>query len=971
MKRFKPALWLSFGLICLTLALTLTAYVLGLIPDGYKAELDSRAKVAESIAVQLATAANRNDQDLMDATLSSIVVRNEDVLSAAIRSGDGTILKSAGNHAESWVASKDGHSTPTHVTVPLESLDGQHSAIEISFGSASNTKRYAGIPSSLLLFLLYLAGSGFLGYFLLLRRTLKQLDPGRVIPERVQKAFDTLAEGVLILDEKERILLVNNAFATFYGDGGPPVGTKINNLSWRMVDGSAAAGGYPWHIALRENCDMCEDALSLRTARGEMFNFDVNAATITNDSGRLIGAIVTLRDLTSLRRSNEELSKTLQRLKQHEEQLAVQAKELAYFTQHDSLTGSLNRKTFADRLAADINSARLTPNTPGVGVLAIKIKNLSKLNDATEPAIGDNLLISVADHLKGLISDTSYLARYASDEYCIALTGRDVGSIGEIGEAVKNSLMEGVEQFTDGNTPVSLAIGWTTTQQEGLTASELMYGASKACVVVTTNTATPTTAAIEAAMAAEPASLIQAPVLAAGKAEPDTRHTAHFEARLNHARNIADRSQRPVAVVQFAVIGWRYLQEALGGDEFEKLIQEVQQKMSTAMPSSNVVVALKGRGEILTFFDHIEGESEVEFMVARILSTLRAPFSVGSKMLYVSCKAGIAMYPEHGTDNEMLTHHAAVAVTRAMGENQIEGFKYYHPSMIEESRSRLDIESGIREALQNDEFLLTFQPIVDCQSGALSAVETLLRCNNESLSGVRIDQIIDVAEQSSLIAEIDMWVLTNALTQMQTWCDADIPIPKISINISANQLTNMQFMESVMEAINQIRFSPSRVQIEVTETAKMDDVGIAAPQLKRLQHFGVIIALDDFGTGQASLTYLQRLHPDVIKLDRSFVTGVNSNHANATLVSATTVMAQCLGLKVVVKGVETREQLQFLRETGCDEIQGFLISKPMPAEVITDWIKVYADGKGANEYVTDNRPAYTSNLVGRNKQTAA
>ncbi len=962
MRRFKPAMWLSFGLICLTLALTLTAYVLGLIPDGYQTELDSRAKVAESLAVQLATAAGRNDDDLLDTTLTSIVERNGDVFSAAIRGSDGTIQRSAGNHADSWVVSDDGKSTPMHVTVPMESSNGEHIAIEISFGPTSNTKRYAGIPSSLLLFLLYMAGSGFFGYFLLLRRTLKQLDPGSVIPERVQRAFDTLAEGVLILDEKERILLANNAFAEFYGDGGPAVGTKINNLSWRMVDGSAAAGGYPWHIAMSENCDMREDALSLRTARGEIYNFDVNAATITNDDGKLIGAIVTLRDLTKLRRSNEELSKTLQRLKQHEEQLAVQNKELAFFAQHDSLTGCLKRKTFTDRLAADINASRVIATTQGVSVLTIKIENLSKLNEATEPAVGDNLLISVADHLRTLISDGAYLARYGSDEFCVALSGWSAGAVEEFSLVLKSSLVEGIRSFSDSGSPVGLAVGWAVTDQQSLTARELMHRASKACLTVTTTTSMTTP---------NPASVNSTPTSSISDTGPDNSQFTHFEARLSHSRNIADRAKKPVAIVQFAVIGWRYLQEALGGDEFEKLIQEVQQKMSTAMPSSNVVVVLKGRGEMLTFFDHIEGESEVEFMVARILSTLRAPFSVASKKLYVSCKAGIAMYPEHGTDNDILTHHAAVAVTRAMGENQIEGFKYYHPSMIEESRSRLDIESGIREALQYDEFQLTFQPIVDCQSGALSAVETLLRCKNEGLSGVRIDQIIEVAEQSSLIAEIDMWVLTNALAQMQIWCDSDIPIPKISINISANQLTNLQYMENVMEAINRIRFSPSRVQIEVTETARMDDVGIAAPQLKRLQHFGVVIALDDFGTGQASLTYLQRLHPDVIKLDRSFVTGVNSNHANATLVSATTVMAQCLGLKVVVEGVETREQLRFLRETGCDEIQGYLISKPLPAEVMTDWIKVYVDGKGATEYVADNKPAYSSNLVGRNNLSAA
>ena len=192
---------------------------------------------------------------------------------------------------------------------------------------------------------------------------------------------------------------------------------------------------------------------------------------------------------------------------------------------------------------------------------------------------------------------------------------------------------------------------------------------------------------------------------------------------------------------------------------------------------------------------------------------------------------------------------------------------------------------------------------------------------------------------SSLSLEIDKWVLETALAQMQLWDETGIALPKISINISAHQLTNIVFMDFVYAKIYAAPFAPQRVQIEVTETAKMAGVEIAASQIKRLQQLGVIIALDDFGTGQASLTYLQRLHPDIVKIDRSFVDGVHTNHANATLVSATTVMAHSLGLKVVAEGVEQDGELEFLCNIGCDELQGYLFAKPMPQRVMTDWIK--------------------------------
>lgn len=195
MRRFKPALWLSFGLVSLTLAISLVAYVLGLLPDGHRAELESRAKVAEALAVQLAGAANRNDRTTLEETIASVVDRNPDVRSTALRRADGSVILSAGDHDRFWKPLTDGKSTPTHVSVPLIGSEGVQGTIEISFGSPSAGKRIFGIPLTLILFLGFMTASGFTGYFFILRRGLHQLDPGRVIPERVQKLSIRLPKG--------------------------------------------------------------------------------------------------------------------------------------------------------------------------------------------------------------------------------------------------------------------------------------------------------------------------------------------------------------------------------------------------------------------------------------------------------------------------------------------------------------------------------------------------------------------------------------------------------------------------------------------------------------------------------------------------------------------------------------------------------------------------------------------------------
>ena len=247
------------------------------------------------------------------------------------------------------------------------------------------------------------------------------------------------------------------------------------------------------------------------------------------------------------------------------------------------------------------------------------------------------------------------------------------------------------------------------------------------------------------------------------------------------------------------------------------------------------------------------------------------------------------------------------------------------------------METAIRRALKNDAFELYFQPIIDVQTGALTSAEALLRTTSEGLESVGMDKIIAVAEKSVLIAEIDEWVLGRAFSQMGEWINRGIDIPKLSINLSAQQLVNADLMNRMVDMIKDLSFPPSRLQIEITETAMLKDTTAAAPPLSRLQQLGIQIGLDDFGTGHSSLTYLQLLSPDIVKIDRSFVDRVHSSHANATLVSAMIVMAQCLGIRVVAEGVETESQLEFLRASKCDEIQGYLISRPMPAKAFADW----------------------------------
>ena len=983
MRRLKPTLWLSFGLISLTLALALTGYLFGLLPDGHKAELDARAKVAESLAIQLAGSASRNDASALGETIASVVERNEDVNSAALRGSKGNLIVSGGDHNQHWVESADGKSTPTHVTVPLSGPNGRLGAIEISFTSASSSTRLLGFPVKLLMFFAFLLAAGFIGYFIILQHTLKELDPGRVIPERVQKAFDTLSEGVIILDEKERILLMNSSFLQVFGEeAAPKIGTKINTLPWRMIDGSAQAGGYPWHAALREGREMREDFLSLRAPDSSIRNFNVNATVITNDRQKNIGAIVTLTDMTRLHDSNQALAKTVGELEKNEELLEHQISEIEYLSKHDSLTGVFNRRTLFQNLDGILEDGAKT--SQDVAMLMLNVDHLKFINNNFGLTTGDSVLTTIARHLKSSIKAPSFVSRYAGDEFCVVLMGGDSAAATGLSYTIRRKIAEGSRNILPDDAPVTVSMGVSVApKQEVWTAFDLINRADQAMHAAKRNGRNQTinwTKQLETApLSRHPSGTGEAEHAVESKAvltkhpprksdlkpgsssivKPTLNPAAHlqqdshaaFESDVNLALEQAKAEDNPSAVVRLSIASWDYLVEALGNDYCDRLTLSLKRKIEVIVREEDKVEVAGSHGELMINLAVLDKASDAIWVVERIFECLNSPLVVDEKATYVSCKAGIALYPDHGRDGAALLRNSSMALRRAHNENKPDSFKLYSQDMENFARQRTEIELGIRESLQRDEFELYFQPIVDLQTGALSAAEALLRSNNDRLSGIPIDQIIGIAEQSSLISEVDLWVVNTALRQMGEWCDAGVDLPKISINLSATQLTNPKFMDHIYDSLKSAPFSSSRVQIEVTETAKLEDVGIAAPQLKRLQQLGAQIALDDFGTGQASLTYLQRLHPDVIKIDRSFVTGVNSNHANATLVGAMTVMAHCLGLKVVVEGVEDLEELEFLRETRCDAIQGYFISKPMPVSVMDEWIGNYeSDEKRAAIY---------------------
>jgi EAL domain-containing protein (putative c-di-GMP-specific phosphodiesterase class I) len=292
---------------------------------------------------------------------------------------------------------------------------------------------------------------------------------------------------------------------------------------------------------------------------------------------------------------------------------------------------------------------------------------------------------------------------------------------------------------------------------------------------------------------------------------------------------------------------------------------------------------------------------------------------------------GVSFYPEDGGDAETLIKNADTAMYQAKeaGHNS---FKFFTPAMNVRAVDRQSTEEDLRQALAQREFVLYYQPKVDLRTAKITGVEALLRWKHPTRGLISPMQFIPVAEDSGLILPIGAWVLREACRQAQIWVEEGLPETTMGVNVSSVQFRNEDFLEDLFAALRESGLKPSSLQIELTESALMENPHVAAATLQTLREAGVQVAVDDFGTGYSSLSYLQKFPLDVLKIDKSFIRRVTADTDQMTIVSAIIGMGKKLNLRVIAEGVEATETIAFLKDQQCDEAQGFYFSQPVPAE---------------------------------------
>ncbi len=387
---------------------------------------------------------------------------------------------------------------------------------------------------------------------------------------------------------------------------------------------------------------------------------------------------------------------------------------------------------------------------------------------------------------------------------------------------------------------------------------------------------------------------------------------------------------RPLAILYFDLDRFKDINDTLGHAMGDRFLQMVAHRLAHGVGEGDVVARMGG-DEFIVLLRDIESRETVERAAAELLRAIEDPFRIEGYEQFIATSIGVAMSPEDGRDDQSLIKHADIAMYR-MKDQGGNGYLFYDSAFEAPLRTRLTEEKHLRRAIERDQFVLHYQPIVDVKSQQIVSVEALVRWNHPQRGLVYPDDFIPVAEASGLIMQLGEWVVTHGAAQVLQW-PHNAPLA-LAVNISARQFHHPNLCDRLLELIVQAGFDPSRVEIEITESMALSDVAHSIDTVRQLKRIGATIAVDDFGTGHSSLSYLRRFDVDHLKIDRSFVAGIGTEPSDETIVKAIVAMGHSLGLVVVAEGVENRQQFEFLRVHGCDRVQGYLFSPPVDAEGI-------------------------------------
>ncbi len=405
-----------------------------------------------------------------------------------------------------------------------------------------------------------------------------------------------------------------------------------------------------------------------------------------------------------------------------------------------------------------------------------------------------------------------------------------------------------------------------------------------------------------------------------------------FRQALNKALQRAERSGKMLSVLFFDLDRFKNINDSLGHDAGDEVLRTVAERLAACVRKIDMVARFGG-DEFAVLTEGLTTEDQASTVARKILETLSKPMILAGRQYRPAASIGISTYPTDGRDVQSLLKNADIAMYRAKEEGR-GTFQFYSETLNTHSVQRLEFESNLSNALNNREFVLYYQPKVDLATGRITGLEALIRWISPQLGFVSPGDFISIAEETGLIVPLGRWVAQTACVQNRAWQKGGLPQVRIAINISARQMADKGLVQFISETVRNTGLTVDSLELEITESAVMSNQEHAEKVLNELKSLGFHLTMDDFGTGYSSLAYLKRFPFDSVKIDQSFVRGIPESRDDGAIVEAIIAMARSLQLKVVAEGVETKEQFDFLRKLGCDQIQGYYFSKPIPSNEV-------------------------------------
>jgi len=414
---------------------------------------------------------------------------------------------------------------------------------------------------------------------------------------------------------------------------------------------------------------------------------------------------------------------------------------------------------------------------------------------------------------------------------------------------------------------------------------------------------------------------------------------ALFLDRLEQTIISTHRNAKEFALMFLDLDQFKQINDSLGHDIGDEVLIDVSKRLKNCVREEDTVARLGG-DEFTIILKNIKKIQDVSKITQKIIDVMRQPIMVDTHALCISTSIGISIYPKDATTSDILIKYADAAMYRAKDEGR-DNFQYYKSSMTAHAFERALINTSLRLAIKEEQFIVCFQPQTNIANNKIKGMEALVRWQHPTMGLVPPEKFISIAEENGLITDIDKIVMKKAMKQFVQWYSDGLNPGILSLNLAMKQLNEDTFVDNLIKTMEDIEFNPLWLELEVTEGQIMENPELSIQKLQRISKMGIEIAIDDFGTGYSSLSYLKKLPLNKLKIDQSFVRDIPNDENNMAITKTIIALAKNLKFKLIAEGVETQEQKDFLIENGCELMQGYLFSRPIPAEDMTKLLKVH------------------------------